>query len=315
MRIDRWLSLLTKISKFDKGNDDQIRKATNLMIISFVLAFISIFVTIVIHPLVGIGTMILIVSGIALLIYRNKLRDKDINNYLRQFFIPLLHVLKAKTGGNTKLAANLDFRIPRKVLTPETSKINGRNLKLYSPKYIVGKLTMPDRAILEFVVSDDIKDFTWKKRSASGKTKYKSKTKFVHHCFIKLTLPKDAYTLQNEPPPHISVMEHNGSYLAKAKIKAKTEGKGNVLSVNLFLETMQQLYDLFRPPGEVRKRRHEDDSDDAMHNRYTEDDGVDVMTPYLWYGMTFENYDYDSFDYVDNGDYIMDDGSVTAFDS
>ncbi|UII19454.1 hypothetical protein [Fulvivirga ligni] len=317
MKIDKWLALLTKVSKFDKRNDDTISSFLKAAIVCFVLTFLSLFSLpfLEVYALIPIG--IFLASGIVLLVYRKQLKKRDVNNYLRLFFIPVLNILRAKVGGEAKLSANLDFRIPRTVLTPVKSNVRGRDMKLYSPKYIVARLTMADNAALEFVVADDIKDFRWTKRSASGKTKIKTKTKFVHYCFVKLSLPKSEYQLKKEPAGGITVMDHNGHYLAKAKVKIKTVGKGNVLKVAVFLDTMQKIYSLFQPLNPIYdegkttrlERSERDDVDDV------EDGAIMMAMPYLWYGSDFDDYDYDGFDYTETGDYVLDDDSVTAFDS
>ncbi|UII25861.1 hypothetical protein LVD15_21560 [Fulvivirga maritima] len=320
MKIEKWLSLLTKISKFDKRNDAIIKKLLNFCIAFYVLTFLSIFTL----AFLGGSAAYLIFSfaavATALLLYRNKLKKNDMNNYLRLFFIPVLHVLKSKAGGEAKLSANLDFRDPRKALKPVTGKVRGRNMKMYSPKYILGKLSMLDGAALEFVIADDIKDFRWTKRSASGKTKIKRKTKCIHYCFIKLTLPKSEYRLKQGTNPAITITEHNGDYLAKSKIKIKKVGQDQVLDVKVFMETMQAIYNQFEPlnpaPYQEPKQEPAQPQTGATAPREDYDDDFAMMAiPYMWYDSRFDNYDYDSFDYADSGDYAMDDDSVTAFDS
>ncbi|MBL3657257.1 hypothetical protein [Fulvivirga sediminis] len=322
MKIDKWLSLLTKISKFDKRNDQRINRLFTLSIIFYVVTFLSIFslaffggsAAYLIFGFAGIAT--------ALLIYKNKLQQNDVNDYLRLFFIPVLNVLKSKAGGEAKLSANLDFRNPRKALKPVIGKVRGRDMKMYSPKYAIAKLVMQDGATLEFVIADDIKDFSWRKRSASGKTKYKSKTKFVHYCFIKLTLPKSEYRLKHSPLAGITITEHNGDYLAKSKIKIKKVGQGHVLNVKEFLETMQAIYGQFEPLHPVSEPEPNQESSKSratagnVNGQDDYDDSFAMMAvPYLWYHSSFDDYDYDSFEYTDSGDYAMDDDAVTAFDS
>lgn len=319
MKIGKWLALLAKVAKFDQRNDSIIKKLMVAAVVSFVLAFFSIFTLVFLeeNALYPIATFAAV--GILLLAWRGNKKSKDVNNYLRLFFLPVLGVLEAKCGSEAKLAANLDFRVPRSALTPEKSKVGVRNLKLYSPKYIIARVTMKDQAVLEFVVADDIKDFSWKKRSASGKTKFKSKTKYVHQCLIKITLPKSEYNYKGSTHPAVSVEDVNGHYQAKSKIKIKTVGKDKVLAVGAFFEAMQNIYAQFEPINPVAQIAQEkpesearkDDQVGMMHD----DPALGLATPYIWYGSAFNTYDYDSFDHTDAGDQIMEDDTVTAFDS
>lgn len=325
MRIGKWQGLLSNISKFDKRNDNTIKRLKSWIITFYVLAFLSVFTFAFLES--DAVYLIMGFAGIAtlLLSHRNKLKTRDVSDYLRNFFMPMLNVLEAKCGTDAKLSANLDFRIPRQALSPHKSKVGQRNLNQYQPRYIVASVKMLDGTLLEFVVSDEIKDFSWKKRSASGKTKYKSKSKFVHHCLIKLTLPKSEYkwVKRNVNHPSISIAEVEPNYLAKAKIKSKTVGSNNMLKPELFLEMMQQIYNHFDPkhgiPPQMQDKQPEQNApqpgqDRGRYNQY--DDRNDMMyAPYLWYGHGFGMYDYDSFEHNDSGDQIMDDDSVTAFDS
>ncbi|MBL6449398.1 hypothetical protein JMN32_24010 [Fulvivirga sp. 29W222] len=315
MRISKWLSLLVKVSKFDQRNDKIIKRLLVWAIVSFLLAFFSFVSFAVIKENAFYFIALFAVTGVTLLILRGKKKRKDVNNYLRMFFLPILTVLEAKCGSDAKLAATLDFRIPRKAMAPEKSKVGVKKLKLYSPKYIVARVTMKDQAVLEFVVADDIKDFSWKKRSRSGKTKYKRKTKFVHQCLIKMSLPKSEYRYKGSRNRTVSVVEVNEHYQAKAKIKIKAVGQDKMLGVNVFFETMQKIYANFEPINPVGQTTPQKPKGKGRKEVYEEDPGLALDTPYIWYGSAFSTYDYDSFEYSDSGDTLMEDDSVNAFDS
>ena len=309
-KVGKWLGFLQKVSLYDKFGDAKIKSLNSTGIILIVIGVVLLFGGAISEFFeILLLVPVLIIIAIFLFVKARKLRATDLNNYLRLFFIPILSVLKDKAGEDAKLAASLDFRNPRKALEAAKSKVNGRNLELYKPTYIISKVTLLDGTLLEFVVGDDIKDFNWTKRSASGKTKYKSKTKFVHQCFIKMTLPKSEYRWTGEETPQIQVVDHNGHYFAKQKIKIKTIGKDNVLNVNAFFAAMQSVYSLFDPlsPTAEKPRRSEDESEE-----FEEDYSA---VPYIWYASTFDDYDYDSFDYSDSGEMMMDDDGATVFDS
>ncbi|MEM9857908.1 MAG: DUF308 domain-containing protein [Bacteroidota bacterium] len=308
MKVKQWIAFLSKVSTLDKLGDGKIKLLSGLGAICIVLGVISIFVAAFSEVYeIFIASGVLIITGIVLLLMRRKALKQDINNYLRQFFMPVLNVIKDKAGEEAKLSASLDFRNPRKALEPVRSKVGTRDQKLYSPTYIMSRVSLKDGTLLEFVVKDDIKDLNWKKRSASGKTKFKRKTKFVHQCFIKMTLPKAEYTWNETQGEGIEIADHNDHYQVKTKIKIKKIGD-HVLHVKAFFEAIQAIYELFQPLNPKAKASTvRDDSEEF-------DDSL-MLVPYVWYGGYFDQYDYDSFEYSDTGEMIMEDESANVFDS
>ncbi|MEM7549500.1 MAG: hypothetical protein AAF363_07495 [Bacteroidota bacterium] len=309
MKVKQWIAFLSKISTLDKLGDGKIKKLMGFGVAAIVITVVSFFVALISETYeVLIGSAVFLIAGIILFAKRKDAKEQDINNYLRQFFMPVLNVLKDKAGENAKLGASLDFRDPRKVLDPVKSVIGTRKQSMYSPTYIMTRLSLKDGTLLEFVVKDDIKDLNWKKRSASGKTKYKNKTKFVHQCFIKMTLAKTEYTWNGTQTEGIEVVDHNGHYQVKSKIKIKKIGD-HVLHVKAFFEAIQSIYALFQPlnpssgASTVRNDTEEEYQDDYM------------FIPYVWYGGYFDDYDYDSFDYSDTGEIVMEDEAANVFDS
>lgn len=307
-KIKVWINFLSKISILDKLTDGKIKILKTAMIVCFILAFASIFVAVGMEDVrVAVVTLVLIGAGVFIYQKRQKLKEQDVNNYLRQFFLPVLNVLKDKVKPDTKLSANLDFRNPRKAQKPVESKVGGRTQKLFSPTYIISRVALSDDSLLEFVVKDDIKDLNWTKRSASGKTKYKKKTKFVHQCMIKMTLSTREYTWNESIHPDIQIVEDNGNYLAKVKVKIKKLGD-NVLHVKAFFEAIQSIYEQFQPLNPTTNATTS--RDDSVE--YQDDF---LMVPYVWYGGYFDQYDYDSFDYSDTGEIMTEGDTANVFDS
>ncbi len=201
LRVEKWLGFLAKAVKYDHKIDKKVHLTGTLLGVGIVGAIFSgIGAAIAEELAIASITLVFVLLIIFSVIWRKSLKSKDLDNYLRLFFIPVLSVLAEKAGKDAKLSASLDFRIPRESLTPTESKVRGRNLKLYEPKYIATRVLLKDGVSLEFAVKDDIKDYKWRKRSASGKTKFKNKTKYTHQCFLKMTLPKSEYELSKTPP-------------------------------------------------------------------------------------------------------------------
>ena len=310
-KIKDWIQFFSSISVLDRMMDKRVKLYMGLIVFLIVLAVITVFDAFASEVMyLGGIALIFVLGAILLQRERKRLQTDDINNYLREFLMPVLQVLKDKAGPRTKLAANLDFRNPRKALDPVKSIINGRNQSQYNHTYIVAKTVLSDGAALQFVVQDEIKDQDWTKRSASGKTKYKSKIKVVHHCYIKLILPKSDYKSVSSVDPRVELTELEEQYEAKVKLKFKVIGD-HILRPKEFFDGVQLVYAQFDPlnaKGNYSTRRQEGEGEE-----YYEDDYF--MPSYIWYGSYFDRYDYDSLEYSDSGEIVGDAEGATVFAS
>lgn len=312
MKVKQWNAFLKKVSAYDQLGDKRIKSLTKIIQFSFAGAVVFLFPSALITPFLLIISLGLV--GLALFSMKQKsdLKKKDVSNYLRMFFMPVVDALSQKAGSDARLSATLDFRNPTKALTPEKSKVNGRNLKLYRPTYIIAKVMLLDKTQLEFVVKDDIKDFRWTKRSASGKTKFKRKSKTVHHITLKMTLSRDEYKWLGNRKNETIVRKVGETYLVKHRVKMKMGGGDLTMNVKSFFVAIQKVYDQFEPlkPRTIGRENREDgvEYDDDM-------DTAMAVGAYVWYDSSFDNYDYDSFDYSESGQVMMDDEGATVFDS
>ncbi|MEM9340368.1 MAG: hypothetical protein AAGA66_16655 [Bacteroidota bacterium] len=311
MKVKDWIGFLSFIAKLDKEGDQKVSLFAKLAVASFVLAVVSFFITPSFGAIFLIVPVSLVVAGIVFIRYRKKLKTQDINNYLREFFIPALHLLKEKAGEQSKLSAKIDFRNPRTVLKPEIGKHQGRNQKRYLPVYIIAKIVLKDESLLEFVVQEDIKDLKWKKRSSSGKIKFKTKTKLTQLCTIKMTLLKTSYTWKGTTNSDVDVSDTGDHYLAKTKAKVKKTGE-NILHVKVFIDAIQAVYDQFEPVDPVSSAITP--TPDTQKESDTHEE-IGVLAPYIWYGGYFDRYDYDSFDHTHYEEGVYEEGGATVFDS
>ncbi|MDH4059170.1 MAG: hypothetical protein OEU76_10420, partial [Cyclobacteriaceae bacterium] len=205
LSISHWISFLKKASDYDEYGD-KARNSLGIRIAIFgIAAFVFVFLALgteTYYPL--IGTAILAIFLFNAIQTRIAFASRDINNYLRVFFMPFLEILKQKAGEEAKLSAALDFRDPVKSLPPENYdiKVHGRTrkVKLYEPKMIIAGVTLADQSYMETVVLDEIRNISYS--NARGKSK--SKTKTLHRLFIKLTVDKKVYKRKgNSIPSHI----------------------------------------------------------------------------------------------------------------
>jgi len=142
LKIEGWQSFLSRIALYDKKIDKLRSIWRGLGIGCAIVGFFMFFFAIALEPLLFLGVGVVVLTCILSFSQAKKLSSKDISNYMRKFFLPVLHVLGKKAGLQAKLSATLDFRIPEKALTPVKSKVRHKNLKLYSPKYIMAKLLL-----------------------------------------------------------------------------------------------------------------------------------------------------------------------------
>ena len=100
------------------------------------------------------------------------------------------------------------------------------------------------------------------------------------------------------------------TYEVKTKLKIKVVGD-HILRPKEFFDGIQLLYAQFDPlhtTGNYSTRRSEDEEFEEFEEDY-------YMTSYIWYGTYFDRYDYDSLEYSDSGEILVDDAGATVFDS
>lgn len=304
--IRKWLGFLSKAVAYDTYADKALKTITTrnvLLIIFLIISFVASFFLFILIPVPIFLGFLLYLNRKA----QRKFKGRDLNNYLRTFYFPVLDVLKDKAGEDAKLAAVLNFNDPRKT-EPEKSVRFGRKVNAYESTYILTKVILKDQSALEFIIGDLITDLNWTKRSASGKTKYKSKSKVAHLCIIKLTVDKTKYSIQTpDIPPNITVEEKGDTLVLKIKIKVKKVGKNLVMGPKVLFDGLQELYAILLISGNQSQMGQSGSMADDI------DEGALLAT--VWAGEYFDDYDYDSFDYEDNSYYFSDNDSESIFDS
>jgi len=310
LSLKHWISFLSKASAFDTYAD---KARTTLAIrigwLSF-LVIASVIATLALEVYyILIATAILGIFLFTTIQARRHFTSRDINNYLREFFIPFLETIRQKASDDTKLSASLDFRDPLKVLTPTESEVTvggrKRKIQLYEPKLVIAGVTLSDNSYLETVLLDEITKVSY--RNANNKSK--SKTKTLHRLFIRLSVSKNVYT-RNEMsiPPHVEVSESADQYIFKLKHKEKEQVYG-ILTPGVFFGALSSLYQYLQPhPG-------------------TSPEGGSFLTPgtgpganriaeaLIWNDVLFNNYDYDSVSRRGSGVEAGTDESRNIFDS
>jgi len=306
MKIKDWIGFMGIVAELDKKGDRTIKNLSDYITACVVLAVILFFATIISQYFqLLIGIPVLIFLGIVIYISKKRLENEDLNNYMRSFFLPVLHILKDKAGEKAKLSAKVDFRNPRKAAKPQKSKVNGRSQSLYMPTYITARIAFKDKVLFGFMLKEDIKDLTWTKRNYNGKVKRKSKTKLVHHCMFNFSFPKSEYLWLGNKKENCFITTEEDRYIVKSRIKIKKLGDHH-WHVKDFIEEIKTIYALFKPLNHV--------TEEYEANVHEGEEEI-ILAPYVWYGGYFDRYDYDSFDHTHYEHEAYEESGASVFDS
>ena len=241
--IREWIAFLKNAALYDEIGDATRKKNITKIVASVVCIIASVFITLWI-PLVGILLIVVAVLVMAETIRVNsKLIHLDLTNHLRIFLMPLLYILVSKAGEKADLALSLDLRNPIKKDPNKRYKEFESDIKLFEPRYIIGKLKLLDQTTMDFMLSDDIRSMRIVRRNM-GKTKIKHKDKVARYYYIRLTFPKSFYMVKNGSHESVKLEETADSIICKLKAKSKTEKIEAIVSVNEFLKSVEELYGL-----------------------------------------------------------------------
>lgn len=296
--IKQWMILLQKVAAYDEANDRIRKKTVTWLVVLGLATFFMIFIFWYLSIILGVAFIIIMSM-------RNKLRSNDLSNHLRLFLIPLLKVLNDKAGIKAPLALKLDFRPHTQQKMEKKYKVGNRTIRQYHPKWISGSVVLKDKSALELHLLDDLKKLTVKKTNARGKTKIKGKIKNTHFLLIKLTLLRELYQLKNVLDEQIISDQDDRKIILKAKLKHKVTSAEDVLSINQFLELLEQMYKSVEPlPGSMPFQSMEGtaESDEAQvePGMTVEPANTALLAGgafFMWSAYDFGNEDYDTFDY------------------
>ena len=291
LSLRHWISFLTKASAYDAYAD---KARTTLMIRIVILAIGSLGSVMTAfsmenYYLLGIPVILglLLVNAIQA---RQRFVRRDINNYLRLFFMPFLETIRQKAGDEAKLSASLDFRDPFKAIAPQPEEVmiagRKRDVKLYEPKLVIAGVTLSDDSYLETVLLDEIRKISY--RNANGKSK--SKTKTLHRLFIRLSVSKNVYARADSTlPAHIELSETADHYVFKLKHKEKEQTYG-ILTPGVFFSALTSLYQYLQPLRGTAVEGLSAASTEASVPMSTSR----TAEALVWNDVIFNSYDYDS---------------------
>ena len=155
--VKHWMGFLKKAAAYDELGEKAARQYLIYMIILIVLDVVSL-VIIADYWQVGVPLFVVVSALLVFVImnYRKFIR-RDLTNHLRLFLLPLLVVLKDKAGEKAKLSMNLDLRNPLRTEPVKIYQQDNRKIKLFEPKYVIGKIKLLDEASNRIAVTRNLK--------------------------------------------------------------------------------------------------------------------------------------------------------------
>lgn len=256
------LKLLIKVARYDKVNDDlrneYKKRAFTGFVIAFLGIFLSFFVTSLLHPYVMYTYFAAIAFALTLAIVftvkNRKLNKTNLHNNVRDFVFPLTAVLQEEVRPDCRFKISLLGDQPRAeeylVKTIPRKGRLGREYEIYHHPWLKGSLPLHDGIHLSFSFMKQLTVINVRKRSASGKTKHKTKLKTKEVALIKIQAPKTVYRIDSASDAvkrhPIRVNETADAILVKTKMvrKAATLPESDLHS---FLHAIQTLYSTIKP--------------------------------------------------------------------
>lgn len=183
-----------------------------------------------------------------------RLTETDLANEMRRVLFPFALTMQEEAKSGTKMSINLDANTPtaEKFLVSDVPKTGhyGRTTRTYKQPWLSAGVTLVDNTRLVIECEKTVYDIKIVKRSASGKTKYKSKTKSRDDIVIKALIPKQQYMLVNrKAASDISVEEREDVFAVYGKYKFKTEGVKTVQIQTVF-DLVHRMYSYVTPVSE-----------------------------------------------------------------
>ena len=257
------VKLLRELVAYDRANDitrDKSNRATGW---TGFLAFFGVIVA----AIVALGAKNLVIggaialaavfSGLMCAFYSRKLAastDTDLANEMRRVLFPFALTMQEEAKLGTKISIELDANDPTNedyfvTETPKSGRY-GRTTRTYRQQWLNAGVTLVDDTRLFIECEKTVYDIKIVKRSASGKTKHKSKTKSRDDVVIKALIPKSQYKLVvRDAAPDISVEERQDVFAVTGKYKFKTASV-RTLQVQTVFDLVHRMYSFVTPISE-----------------------------------------------------------------
>lgn len=252
------IKLLKKISIYDEKIENLARKYSGISIWFYIAAVICLLILIFVpfsslSP-AQVGGFIILFALIASAIYfqvkKNKFKRMDIGDDVRKFLFPFVAIIKDDLLPGSNINVTVDGRSPIEdafyVGNAVKSARRNASYKNYRQCWLQAEFTLVDNTQLLLTSEKFISKITITKRSSSGKTKYKRKTKALEIFNVKIAGDKANYTLSDISEPNIAGSEKGDLIVIKGKFKYKSSRLCS-LPVNDCLNLIQTMFNKLKP--------------------------------------------------------------------
>jgi hypothetical protein len=201
---EQWLVFFSKIAEYDSLRDASKGKFTGLGCGYVALTVASVivgFLTLYLLPL----AFLLVIGMIFFFVFFSKWR-KDVPNQLRQFIVPLLHILREEMKHKERMFLRVDLRggtlAEKKYsdqLSPSAQRAQTHGSKIkeeyFANQWLAGSAKLADDTLLEWQIFERIRKREEGKKRTSGKYKTKTKHKIKTRVEASLIFKRQNYLI------------------------------------------------------------------------------------------------------------------------
>lgn len=245
MPFNQWIKVLKVLDKLDRECEAG-KKSSNKKAALFILPALLGIALYFVHPLLVIIPILLVIPGIVFLVRASKFAKYDTDNRLRAFLLPLLAIMKGDVNkkSNVNISINLnklksnEFKTKERPLARIGNTIGGRDI-FYQQDWLTMSLAFSDGTAIQIRATDLLRVRKMKKRSMSGKTKFKTKKKLKRTFRIAAKFQSDVYQLKEGA----SAADNTGKYLVFKQKFTEIIQNGKVIpNGNKVLSGISQAY-------------------------------------------------------------------------
>jgi len=249
MSIAKWVKLLESICRYDDIADTSRAVLTKwrnmsfgLVFFSFFIGFFSVFFT---DQLTGLLIIPCSFSVAILMSIVSRLYNRiDVNDNVRQVIFPLLQMLALECGHQRKvrLAINFKKKLARADIA-EKSKQGNTNTTIYDYEVLEADCLLIDNTKFSLKVIDTIRKRTVKKRSASGKTKFKTKYKLKRRIALVMGFNAQSYFVNTNKVGKQNIFKETEQKITyKQVLKQSSVGQTALIDIEMLLKKAHLPY-------------------------------------------------------------------------
>jgi hypothetical protein len=255
---DALLDQMRTLAKFDAANDNTRGRFAGLIGVCVVVTIAALIMhgiaPPVLYPLAALSG----VAAIMLFVMRRRLVTVDISNNFRDVALPFLALIKQDMHHDQTVTVRIDLRAPtdpkkRRASSPPYK--SGAYTKIvdttYEDRWFHGCAQLADGALLRWDVIDEICESQRTKRSASNKTKTKTRHVKRSTIAVALTVPNKVYGVNTGlASSRHKVVVQDGAKRRTIKLTRKLKNKSlEPLDPAVLVDTVSSAYKRVAAPA------------------------------------------------------------------